>query len=307
MAQSKGKGKARAGVTVIDGAEYQNNPRARASAATKRKRAAQWSDEKYRIALQGDELPGLRSTARGFGASDGYDLRKVDDWSPAKKRKVRDSYEKMYHLLAQSKRVVRPRSKQNLRTLQDSFHGDIPSREFKVAFVPYTDPTPLPGAKRSKPRIRYTQRGVVFDTGAYARHFEAFDKTALAKKPDAEIKRAIAQMPEAKLFFIQSGQFQTLNGKSAGLIAQQVKQYMQQYDGKTPLPRGSGNRGDSPKSHHWKYWLEGIHGYSFGKRIDIGKMQRTIVDGMKEAKARRKRQDTDIRKLSKIARKRKGG
>ena len=270
---------------------------------TKRKKPAKpWSAEKYRIAIQGDELPGLRSTVEGFNAKDGYDLRHIDSWTPSKKRRVRDYYEKVHHLLAQEKRIVRPRNKRNLRTLQDSFHGDIASKQFKVAFVPYTDPKQLhakrSGLKSRPARIRYTKRGIVFDTGAYARHFESFDKKRLAKNSDDEVKRAIAAMPGTKLFFVQVGQFQTLNGMGPNIIRELIKKWMMQYDGRKQLPNSSGNRGDAPKHHRWQLWLEGIVGYSFPKSTDTNQMQRAITSGMKAAKARRAKQDAEIRRKS---------
>lgn len=253
-------------------------------------RRIKWTAEKYKLAVQGIKgtgVPGLRSLVEGFDAADGYSLRDVDAWSTAQKRRVRDYYNRVHFLLAQEKRIVRPRSKEHLRTLQDSFHGEVPSKKFKVALVPYTDPKPLPGAKPKKSRIRYTKGGIVFDTGAYSRHFERFDKKRLAKQPDAEIKRATASMPDAKLFFLQVGEFQMLNGESANLLTQRVKRYMMQYDGKTPLPQGSGNAGDKPKYHHWKYWLNGVVGFSFPKGINTSDMQRAITQGMKKAKANR--------------------
>lgn len=262
-------------------------------------RRINWTAEKYRIALVGDELPGLRSTVKGFQAADGYDLRHIDSWSSAKKRRVRDYYERVHHLFAQERRVVRPRNKSNLRVLQDSFHGDIPSKQFTVAFVPYTDPKQLErkgkGLKPGHTRIRYTKRGVVFDTGVYARHFEAFDKRALAKSPDNEIRRAIKAMPGTRLYFVQAGQFQTLNGMSAGILTQKVKMLMMQYDGKKALPNSSGNRGDAPQHHKWQLWLEGIVGYSFPKSTDTNAMMWAIATGMKKAKERRAKQDRDMK------------
>lgn len=265
-------------------------------ATAKRKKPAPWSAEKYRIALQGDELPGLRSTVKGFSAADGYDLRRIDDWSPAKKRRVREYYEKIHHLYAQERRIVRPRDPQHLRLLQKGFHGEDDSKQFKVAFIPYTDPARLPGAKPKKLRIRYNKRGVVFDLGNYQRHVYDFDKKALLRNPDAEIKRAVDAMPGARLFFIKVDQFQTLNGMSAGIMAQKIKMLMAQYDGRKPIPKGSGNAGDHPKWHKWDKWLDGLYGYSFSKRVDIGKLQRAVSEGIKAAKARRAAQDRTMKR-----------
>lgn len=257
-----------------------------------------WSADKYRIALQGDELPGLRSVARGFGAAEGYDLRRIDEWSSSKKRRVRDYYEKMYHLLAQEKRVVRPRTKRNLRILQDSFHGDVPSLGFNVAFVPYVDPKRLPGAKPGRTRIRYTKRGVVLKSSrGFERLYEAFDKRKLATNPNAEIKRAFKAMPEARLFFVQVGEYQTLNGVSPRTIAEKVNHWMAKYDGVSSL--SGKKKGENPENHDWRKWLNGIVGYSFSKSIDVSAMQRAISEGMKQAKAKRAEQSKVMKRKSK--------
>lgn len=239
----------------------------------------------------GDTLPGLRAVVEGFAPADGYDIRRIEQWSTAQKRRVRDYYNRVHKLEAQERRIVFPRSKSNLRALQDAFHGDIGSRKFKAAFVPYTDPKGLPGAKHKQPRISYLKSGISIDAGPYKRLFVPFNKRALVKDAQTEIERVLESMPGSRLHFIQTGEFQTLNGMSPKILAERVLQYMNQYDGKKPLPRSSGNYGDHPKTHHYKYWLNGVVGYLFPKTIDTKQMHRRIVEGMKEAKKRRADQD----------------
>lgn len=260
-------------------------------------RKINWTKEKYKIALLGDQLPGLRSTIKGFEASDGYDLRRIDDWSALQKRRVRDYYKRVHFLEAQERIIVRPRSGKNLKKLIEAFHGDIPSRNFKVAFVPYTQPKGLPGAKKRAPKIRYLKQGIAIDAGAYERLFVPFDKVALTEDAESEIQRVLSEMSGAKLFFVQVGEFQTLNGKSAGLLTQQVLKFMHQYDGVKGLPRSSGNYGDAPMHHHWKYWLNGVVGYVFPKKMDINKIQKQISEGMAEAKRRREMQDKKMKSV----------
>lgn len=256
-----------------------------------------WTNEKYRIALLGDALPGLRSIVDGFMPSDGYDLRYIDSWPASKKRRIQRWYERVHLLEAQERRIVRPRSKQNLKKLIDAFHGDVPSKGFKVAFVPYVDPIGLPGAKKKKPAIRFLKSGIAVDTGAYRRMFIPFDKEALVMDTDSEMQRVFDEMPDAEVFYIQTGEFQTLNATYPEAITRKVKQWMQQYDGVSPLPRGSGNSSDDPASHHYKYWLNGVVGFEFNKRIDPHEMAKQVYKGMQAHKEKRAAQD---RKMTSI-------
>lgn len=255
-------------------------------------RKYRWTPEKYRAALQGNRaqgVEGLRSLARGFDAGDGYDLRRVGDWTAAQKRRVRDYFRRVEQLEAQPKLIVRSKSDKNLRKLQESFHGDVPSKDFKVAFVPYHEPkTTLPGAKKRKPRVRVQREGVSIQTRNYERIFMPFNQKALVRNPRNEIERAAKGMPGASLYFVQVGDNQTLNGKSIGLIAQDILKWMEQYDGKRALPESSGNKGDNPKHHHWKYWLNGLVGYRLPSGTNIRKMARVIREG-REANEQRKR------------------
>jgi hypothetical protein len=66
---------------------------------------------------------------------------------------------------------------------------------------------------------------------------------------------------------------------------------MQKYDGKKALPDSSGNKGDSPKHHHWKYWLNGLIGYKLPRRVNIRKIARIIYEGRQ-----RNEELTDARK-----------
>mgnify|MGYP003387470028 CR=1 FL=1 len=233
----------------------------------------------YADAVKGNAgVPGLRSVAVKFAAADGYNLHDIDQWTPGQKRRVRDTYQKVYHLLAQEKRIVRPRSKKNLKLLQENFHGDIQSGNLKVAFIPDTDPKRLPGAKKARVKIRYTSHGIVLDRGNYRREWYAFNKRALARDPKAEIGKAIASMPTAKTFVIQTGEFQTISGLSAESVSNTVQRWMKKYDPKLNV---------RAKGHDYRKWLNGIHGYSFGRGIDSGKMTKAISEGREAARAKR--------------------
>lgn len=264
-----------------------------------------WNAAKYRAALLGDAdngVKGLRSLAYGFEAADGFNLHDINTWTPAQRRKVRETFKRVEELEAQPKIIVRPRSQKKLKQLQQSFHGDTISKNLKVAFLPFSTPKLTKGAKQQAPKVRMLKEGVSIQTPQYERVFIPFNHRRLATNPEAEIKRAAEQIPGAALYFVQNGNNQTLNGKSIRAITEQIIKWMGQYDGVKPLPKTSGNRGDSPKSHHWKKWLDGLVGYVLPKRVDVLKLSKIIKAG-REANEQRKRAERNFMKRKSVKRK----
>lgn len=245
-----------------------------------------WTKQKYIEVVRGNRaqnIEGLRSIAYGFDAKDGYDLAHFDKWSSYQRKKVRDYFHRIELLQAQPKRIVRARGK-TLEKLQDAFHGGIPSDKLKVAYIPDTQPqTTLPGAKKRPPKLRVLKEGISVQRAEYERIFIPFDQEELVTNPRQEIKRVAAQMPNAALYFVQVGEYQNLTGMSIGLVTQQILKWMEQYDGEKPLPRTSGNYGDDPRHHHWKYWLNGLVGYRLPRHVDIRRLGRIISQGRKKA------------------------
>lgn len=246
-------------------------------------RKYRWTPEKYRDALTGNRaegVKGLRSLARGFEAEDGYNLNRVDKWTAAQRRKVRDYVHRVHELEGQLKLVVRPQKESDLRRLQKGFHGRVPSKDFKVAFVPHHDPRIVqPGAKKPAPRVKLLKEGVSVQTPHYDRVVIPFNTVALVKNARKEIARVAAQMPQAKMFFVQTGNNQTVEGHSLTTVTSLILRWMEQYDGRKELPAGSGNKGDSPKHHHWKSWLEGLVGYKLRSGMNVKQMMQTIRKG----------------------------
>jgi hypothetical protein len=77
---------------------------------------------------------------------------------------------------------------------------------------------------------------------------------------------------------------------SIGILTRQILQWMEQYDGKSKLPEDSGNKGDSPRHHHWKQWLRGLVGYILpGGKQDFRKVMRLIDEGRKENNERKRK------------------
>lgn len=243
------------------------------------KRRFNWTPERYRMAVEGgvfrnergedQRLPGLRQLAHGFDKDDGFDTRNVAKWSKGQREKVRDYFHRVEILSAQPHKIKRVRQSgktkkeynEQLRILHGAFHGDVPSSAFKVVFVPDTEPV-LPGQKKRPMRIRLRRDGVVVERpGLYRRHVYAFNKKSLARDPKVEIARVAAKMPTASLFSVQVGQFQNIEADSLYSITGLILNWMMQYDGVRPLPKGSGNSGDNPKHHHWRLWLDKLIGY----------------------------------------------
>lgn len=217
------------------------------------------------------------------GRSGGYNLVEFDEWTPQMRRKVRDYFARVEKLEGQAKLIVRPHgkgAKAKLERLHEAFHGEVPSQDFKVAFIPYHEPkVTLPGAKQRKPRVRITRDGVIIQTKQYERVLIPFNQKALVRDPPHEIQRAASLMPGARIYFAQVGEAQSITGMSLGILTRQVIQWMEQYDGVNPLPRSSGNRGDDPKYHNWRNWLKGLVGYVTERGMTTRKMMQRISEG----------------------------
>lgn len=258
-----------------------------------------WNDKNYRALVGGKTKRGLyslRDLVTGFEASDGYDLRNVSEWTPAMKRRVRDYYHRVEKLGAQAKEPRFFKSEKKTRQVQQAFHGEVPSKNFKAAFVPTLKPrVSLPGAKVKKPKVTVTKTGVNVQTNLYNRQFVAFDPKALARDPRKEIARAAAAMPKAKLFYAQVSENQSITGMSLGILTSQILQWISQYDGKKALPRSSGNYGDSPKSHHWRRWLAGMVGFTLPKGISAVEAARRVARGMAENRELKRKRDNFLR------------
>ena len=228
------------------------------------------SPEWYARALKGDaDNLGLRETARGFTAADGFNLRKIAELTPAQKRKITLSFHELQTLTAQPKYVYKAVSRKKsdqvkLKQAQAAVQADA-TVKWKVAFVPHV-PKRTKSGKASKPRLYFGKAGLTIKESGFKKLYIPLNPVALVKNPDATIQSAIqSEAPNAQRFTIQAGanEMPVLSDR-AGVVAR-VKKLMSDYNGKKQLPLGSGNAGNAPKHHHWKKWLNGIIGYQFPK------------------------------------------
>lgn len=243
-----------------------------------------YTAEYYRTALVGSgEYKGLRSYAKGFDVKDGYSLRDIDKWTAAQKRKVREYAKAVESLRARGGVVYRSRSDANLRKAQEAGRHPETLKQLKVAFIPGAF---KPG---DKPRIRIGESGVTVSSKQFDKVFLPFDKTRLLRDTEGEILRIGDEAAAMNLhhFVLVTGEHNLgVVYHDLESVYEAVNRLMHQYDGRKPIPAGSGNAGDAPKKHHWKIWLKGVDAYHFGG----GGNSKKLLRDMEAARAQRRRE-----------------
>lgn len=240
--------------------------------------------EFYRTAILGDgAYKGLRSYAKGFDAKDGYNLRNIDGWTAAQKRKVREYAKEIKTLRERGGVVYRSRSDDKLRKAQEAGRHPETLKNLKVAFIP--------GAFKpeDKPRVRVGKTGVTVSSKYYDKVFLPFNKSNLLRDTEGEILRVAEQAESMNLrhFVLVTG------AHSLGVVYhdmesvyEAVSRLMMQYDGRKPIPAGSGNAGDAPQKHHWRIWLRGVDAYHFAG----GGSSKQLLRDMEKAREQRRRE-----------------
>ncbi len=146
------------------------------------------------------ELTDVRRTgkiARGFEAVDGFDLRDVDQLTPAQKAHITRTFKAVQKLSAQPYQEYRGRKPENLERVQEASHGDIKTpAELVVAFVPVARPGERAQIKILKDRIEIIEREVIRTPVKWGDVTDpatgkAFTMTSVADDPKAAV-RALA-------------------------------------------------------------------------------------------------------------------
>lgn len=205
--------------------------------------------------------PGLRDVARGFSAKDGFRIKDVDNWTRAQKAKVTRYFKELDRLTAQPRYQYKARSQKMLEEVQ-RVAGHEKGYDFKVAFIPHVPKVDKRG-RETKPRVDVEKGVIRIRERYYTKIMVALDQKQLVRDTAAEVGRAIKMAPDAQRFAIQAGVNEMPGLYDRQLIGERVRRLMNLYDGKRALPRGSGNRGDSPKHHRWQLWLHKLIGYEF--------------------------------------------
>lgn len=231
-------------------------------------------DSFYRLAIQGvtdtktGEIlsHGLRSVARGFASSDGYNIINISSWTPSQKAKITRYWHELHVLTAQPKYAYKPKNKKELPKIQKITQADT-KLKWKVAFVPHV-PKKLKSGKRSKrkPDIKLVGDSIRVKEKNYRHYTIRLNPQRLVKDVKKEIARAIKDnAPKATRFTIGADENEMPGLSDKDAIVERVQKLIHQYDGKRPLPKGSGNTGDAPKFHKWNQWLHNLIAYEFDK------------------------------------------
>lgn len=223
------------------------------------------SAEFYRAALlgiadaKGEVSPGLRRTAKGFAAADGFNLRdlKAGKWTPAMKRKATMYHAALQEMTAQNKVIIHTRSPDRLQKAQAIGGHDPKFKQFKVAFVPGSKDAIVQWDVDNTPIIREP----------WGRQLsELFNIDAMASDPKAEVARILAleKFDAVKRFAIMTAP-NVMYGEmpNRNLLFDKIRKLMLKYDGVKPLPETSGNHhgpNANPAHHKWDQWLLGLQG-----------------------------------------------
>ena len=207
------------------------------------------------------EYAGLRSYATGFTAKDGYDLRRFSQWSPAQKAKITRYATAVMESRARPHVEVRARNVGNdpkkLRQAKREFNapGNFPA--LKVAFVPFATPRNEP---MFRPKLHFTDSGIVIQGKGYYKQFIPFDAKSLVKDAGQEVRR-VAGLLNNRHITLQCGLHEQGSMDIADNLVKQVRNFMLKYDGKTHI-RSKGRKWKA-KHHNWRDWLIGLNGYDF--------------------------------------------
>jgi hypothetical protein len=179
------------------------------------------------------------------------DLRK--ELTDKQLRKIESAFSEYTDLTSRPHKIIRPRSKRNLKALQDfSQHGG--ETKFKVAFVPTAD---------MSARVSVQGGKVVIRNKYVTQRFSAFNMRSLATDPKAEIARAIAAHPKARRFIIKTGEYYYNGPMPKEKVEQTLLDFMQRY---SPGGRGYERRG--PNSFY-ENWMIGLETYEYANQDDL--------------------------------------
>jgi len=224
----------------------------------------------------------LRPYSSNFNSAHGYVLNKIDEWTPTQKSLVTRYYKQVRALTARPVEVLHFRDEKRLRAAQKASQHDNGFPLLKVAFIPKTTDKPV--------QVRFTKKMQMEVEGPnYERIYIPLDSKQLARRTEETIQKAINSAPKSSQWFtIQTGMYELPGAVDAHMLRRRILDLMSKYDGKSKLPRSSGNRGDNPKYHKWSKWLNGIIVYSFKGKADFAALGRDIRAAKKRIKAERR-------------------
>lgn len=198
--------------------------------------------------LDPDTMQRMGKFAEGFDPDSGYDLRKIESWTPSQKAKITRYFKEIDKLASRPFKIYRPRKKEHLRAVQIASQHEKLLPGLKVAFVPVADPAAKLDIKVSKDRVTFKHKGITKFT-------IPLNVRELLLNPRAEIERAIRENP-AKLYQVQAGKHLVPGSADAGSIQEKVMFLMNRYGADKFDP-------NDDSSHYFGNWLHGLVGYTY--------------------------------------------
>jgi hypothetical protein len=230
-----------------------------------------WDLESYKTALKR-----IRPYTSGFGAASGYDLRKANNWSSARKAAIRRYWNVINDLTTGHYSYnYRPRKKKNLVEARRARGVDhykklkvVPVRTVAEGYTDVGEPVIM------KPRIRVTKKGrFQVRTGAVTREtLNIFDlgytESDLAVDPLGIFEELLNDTDYSK-YSITAGEFEVnRGGVTAVLDPVEVLPKIQQYIERYSL--------DNDPNHYYGDWMHGLVGYRFNASNLSGRINQEL-------------------------------
>lgn len=184
-----------------------------------------------------------------FDAKNGFNLRKMDDVTPAQKRKITRYYRVMANKLSGAPvQIFRPRRKDHLESAIDASLQEerLPGQKAAI-FV-------IPDAKQ-KVQVRFRRDGTaVTKRGRLTEQSLLFDKNEFINDWKGELDRVLENVPDAKVFkFIAGGNKSSDTFTRADLVAR-IAQLIETYTEEREEATGFVDR-------FFGEWLNGVIAY----------------------------------------------
>ena len=221
--------------------------------------------------------------ADGFEARDGFNLREIEDWTPAMKREVTRYFNMVDDLSSRPFQVHRARSPENIRAAQEYAQHQTFPEKLKVAFIPVARPGEVADVKidRRTKEVTVTERDV--DARIMTWKKAGLEPEDIAEDPRGAIHQ-VDDMMEGKLYTILTGEHEL---KKEAMPPDQVIREIRRLQKKYGTEAGFNER--DPNSSHWKNWLFGVKAYDFPRVRDLQSHRGAKASAQETLQAQRRR------------------
>lgn len=238
-----------------------------------------------------DKLMRLRALSHSFDPGDGFDLRKIENWSPATKRKITNAYKQVDEMIYSIHKVYRPRKRKNLKIVAKEFWNRDKIPDWLTAIpIQVTAPNLPSRIKISKSgRVRLQEKmpsGEIFTS-----EHVYFDIEKLIKEPEKEVNETLSRFPDDALFAIITGDHVSTMGGNKINTELRVLNLMKTYSAGNYNP-------NKPSSRYFGNWLFGL------RYMGNGPHERFQKYASVKAKYKEQRRRKRMRAKSKLQRER---